>query len=579
MSDRVLGNDDIRADRTAFLRALDQAREQLGQLEGVVGVGCGHKQTGGRFADDVAIQVYVNTKRPDDALSPAQRIPKTFEGYRTDVREVPVISPTLCENDTKYEVIRGGIQLCAPGTRDFGTLGCIVKLRQDDSRDNVYLLSNKHVLYATGVGADDYIYHPWFPSDVGGVALHGEPLGPIQKLAFRENVDFSWRDQASGTVFSNRFFIDCATARIDIDCKCLGSRCTRDKIEHDTTILGLHVGGVDAPIADVRNIAIDLDIVLSSPNAPTAGTPRVFKVGRTTGRTAGIVRSINARGKDRLDPSVLMDNLIEIELDPATAPNCLGHDQFSEHGDSGSIVVDAQDRAIGLLLGSTDAATATGPMRLSYASHILPVLHHLKICIPTSGGTSPGSAGATDGTGIVGSGPAQPRGPGPRTEMAPGAAVPAGPTTPWTLPEPIPVSDGEREHMLAYRDALRETAAGRALHDAFAEVRREIGYLVRNSRPVKIAWHRHQGPAFLAHAIRHLKGEAGGIPRAHAGVARDDLLVRMGEVLARHGSNPMRAAIARHGDAVRAMLDAGDSVDEWLMVLRDREPSSSEAGR
>ena len=140
-------------------------------------------------------------------------------------------------------------------------------------------------------------------------------------------------------------------------------------------------------------------------------------------------------------------------------------------------------------------------------------------------------------------------------------------TTQPALPEAVVLSEAQSDYMLGLRDALLETARGRELYATFAEVRREIGYLVRRSRPVQVVWHRARGPAFLTQAINHLKGEIPAFPREIGGVSRLAMLERMGAVLQVHGSNPLREAIERHGPELLAMVDA-ETVHDCLDTLR-----------
>ena len=134
--------------------------------------------------------------------------------------------------------------------------------------------------------------------------------------------------------------------------------------------------------------------------------------------------------------------------------------------------------------------------------------------------------------------------------------------------EQITITAAENDRMLALRDQLRETAYGIELHETFAEIRREIGYLVRNVRPVKVAWHRQRGPAFFAHVLHHLKGDTDSVPREIDGVSREALLTRMGELLAAHGSHPLRAAVERHGPLLLTILSNADTVHDCLEALR-----------
>jgi hypothetical protein len=389
--------------------------------------------------------------------------------------------------------------------------------------------------------------------------LVSRTLGPIQGLPFGEDVTATVPDADGITLVTDTFFIDCAIARIDIDCKCWGSTCTEDKIEYDTTIVGLQVGGVDA-VTDVRSVARDVSITLPE----GAGGPYVFKVGRTTGKTKGIVRAINVTWINSDDPTMSGSNVMEIDFDPDSTPsqkNCHNNPWFAEHGDSGSLVVDEQGRAIGLIFGVPDDTTVG--VTTAAACHILPVLDKLDICIPTTTGTSHGSCGATDGSGLRGSA---------SSVASDDDGIDFGASDPARQPaqklEPVTLSDAERTHLLALLARFRETARGRELHDQFAHVRRELGYLIRNVRPVKVAWHRTHGPAYLAHTLNHLRGRSASVPVEIDGVARSAMLSRMARALATHGSNQLRDAIERYEAELMPILSAASTADECLDRLR-----------
>lgn len=120
---------------------------------------------------------------------------------------------------------------------------------------------------------------------------------------------------------------------------------------------------------------------------------------------------------------------------------------------------------------------------------------------------------------------------------------------------------------------LRSTRLGPQLHAAFADVRREIGFLVRNSRPVKVAWNRCKGPAYFAHVLNHLAGHAHSVPHEVQGVTRRALLVRMREVLSARGSNPLRHALEQYGNDVLEMLSREDcdNVADCVTWLQERD--------
>ena len=137
--------------------------------------------------------------------------------------------------------------------------------------------------------------------------------------------------------------------------------------------------------------------------------------------------------------------------------------------------------------------------------------------------------------------------------------------------QPEPVTEAQQERLTDLLQAFRSTTRGRELHEAFRHVRREIGYLVRNVRPVTVAWHRNKGPAFFACLLNHLRGDAPNFPHEVKEVRLSTLLDKMEMELTNHGSNPLRDTIQRYGNDVRSMLLNGNDVYEFLDHLSKNE--------
>jgi hypothetical protein len=88
----------------------------------------------------------------------------------------------------------------------------------------------------------------------------------------------------------------------------------------------------------------------------------VRKRGRTTGLTYGKVTSVDASVTinygDGLGSHTLKN---QIRIEPDTAKSA----QFSDHGDSGSVVVDDNNKVVGLLFGGSPAATYANPIQFA----------------------------------------------------------------------------------------------------------------------------------------------------------------------------------------------------------------------
>jgi hypothetical protein len=564
MSPAKKQNADILADPQSFRLAVARAREAFGKIPGVVSVGMGQKETGSRYKDDIAIVVFVRVKKNEKDLPLQERIPASFEGYPTDVRIVHKAAFHACDNTATFDTIEGGIQITGPmnettGLFHMGTLGAIVKRRNNSSRENVYLLTNKHVLFIDASKAGEYVYHPFCPTpDSKKFVAPGasRALGPIQDGPFLSNVDFV--DPNTSTHI--QVFIDCALARIDIDSKCLGTTCTQDVIKTAQEIIELQLNGVNT-IKDVRSVIGDPSII----------GQKVYKVGRTTGRTVGIVRYTDAPVDVPPDPAISGStgfsgqNTIQIDFDTTSATggvNCKGNARFTEEGDSGALVLDDQGRAIGLhSLGAPAGSPSAFPAN---ACHILPVLDQLNICIPTPAGTSRGSCSATDGSGVD---PA-PLGDFPLPD---GTVDFASENVAAPMATVAPPTAGEMDHLRELLASFRSTSFGRELHEVFGHIRREIGYLVRNCRPVKVVWARNKGPAFFAHLLNHLKGTTQAVPREIDGITRAALFAQILPALSAHGSIPLRRAIAEHGKKLALMAAEKDTIQDCISYMHERE--------
>jgi hypothetical protein len=232
----------------------------------------------------------------------------------------------------------------------------------------------------------------------------GIPLGPVQQKMFYETVISTVPDM-DGQPVSDSFYIDCATARIDIDSKCCWSTCTWDNIAYTTQVVDLQVNGVNT-LSDVRSVARDPYIVTPEGTPTGPNGPFVYKVGRTTGRTRGIVRGIKATAMVNSDPSDPKSpkkpapNVIEIAFDATsigTGVNCHGNPFFAEPGDSGALLVDDVGRAIGLIFSVPDSSsheTSSGGL-----PHPPPYSTSSACTYPARREPRTGSCGATDGSG------------------------------------------------------------------------------------------------------------------------------------------------------------------------------------
>lgn len=205
-----------------------------------------------------------------------------------------------------------------------GTLGCFVERRSDGA---IFILSNNHVL-----------------ANENRAAIGDPILQPGHYDGGRRRTDTIGR-LASFIPLSSRRpnFVDCALASV------------LDPVEFDPgKLTGL------GKLRGVSSEEID------------EGMP-VAKVGRTTGRRRGRITAFE------------MDNLvIEFDMGDIRFDNQLeiigdGPRPFSDSGDSGSLVVDAENKAVGLLFGGSDPSE--DEPGYTFANPIETVLKRLKVSL------------------------------------------------------------------------------------------------------------------------------------------------------------------------------------------------------
>lgn len=327
------------------IRPVKQAVEdRLLALPGVQGVDIDRKISGGKPTDQLSIIVYVAEKKDPSELSEDELIPAEIDGIPTDVQEevielqavmVPQEELQSSIDTSKYTPLRGGIsmgpcrsifmeppQVANPGNYLFsGTLGAMVR---DRSTGAPMALTNFHVACVDDTwSAGDTMAQPSRPD---GGSCPSDRYGTLARATLSENVD--------GAV---------VTLDEGVERQC--------RIEE---------------IGDVKGTV-----------AAQVGTA-VRKRGRTTRLTYGEVASTDATVTVNFGDGIGVKTLKnQVRVTPDTSQN----PRFSNSGDSGSVVVDSQNRVLGLLWAGATNGSAT------YLNPINHVLNELDIELCTSGMT------------------------------------------------------------------------------------------------------------------------------------------------------------------------------------------------
>jgi len=240
----------------------------------------------------------------------------------------------------------------------------------------------------------------------------------------------------------------------------------------------------------------------------------VKKRGRTTELTTGTVTNL---AMDSTGTKILT---IEVKKNS-------GNDRFSRGGDSGSALLNDSNEIIGLHKSGNNKDEVTAGNFYSRSIGIQEVLDAF-------------SAAGFAITIVTGSGDDE------AFDAAPEAAI------------------GFTDVMWTIEQRLKQSPAGAELWRAVRRHQDEALHCVNEVRPVTVAWHRHQGPAFLAALGRSAKEAAYRMPPSIDGVTRRQAVRAVLAMFEQHGSDALRADLARFGGALAKVFTECDTLDEMV---------------
>lgn len=219
-----------------------------------------------------------------------------------------------------------------PGPSGLGRIACFGVRRGARRWADPVLLTSHHVLHAHGARAGDVIYSPDVVDEGPMLKIDPASLAPLAGVT-ENGLDGVHRFAFAGEPEAD-YHLDCAIARLHD-----GEAVPSGEVTYRVGRVHPH------DVLSQRRLAVRLLGVHS--------------------RAAGEVVDTDAL-VERAD-GVLCPGTIVIRSRPGAPP-------FATEGDSGALVVDRHDRAVGLLWGVDlrDPATA-------YASHLLPVLDRLDL--------------------------------------------------------------------------------------------------------------------------------------------------------------------------------------------------------
>ena len=306
--------------------ALKATREELLGRANVVATGVGYKITKGERTPALSVVCSVENKVKVSELSASDRVPQTVNGIPTDVIQTGKFRAFTVRTD-RMRPAPGGVSI---GHREItaGTLGCLVK-----KNGIIHILSNNHVLAnSNNASPGDAILQPG-PHDGGKYPDdHIANLTSFAPISFTELPSQCNIANGLANLLNNVASGIGSTARLKVI-----SIQAQDNL-------------VDAAIARPLNDADVSEEILDI--GPITGTEvaeldmAIKKSGRTTELTSGVIEQVDVTvnvqyGEGRI--ARFTDQLIAGPM--------------SQGGDSGSAVLDDNNKLVGLLFAGSDENT------------------------------------------------------------------------------------------------------------------------------------------------------------------------------------------------------------------------------
>lgn len=315
-----------------YLAAAQRAWSHCAKLPNVVGVGLGFKEKNQFRTDRLAVVVFVTEKLPPEELNAQTLVPRTISGLETDVVEIGEVR-LLTSRTARVRPAPPGVSIGHPKITA-GTFGALVK---DAHTKEPLILSNNHILANASNGRDgratigDPIFQPgtYDGGKSEDTIAHLLRFVPVATEYQQSSCPFSRRTASMGNAMLSairpnyRFqFIKATNAPNLVDCA-VAKPISPGVITSEILELGLIRGVADVKLGDTLR-----------------------KSGRTSGLTTGPVTALAATLRIQMHEGVyaLFSDQIVATLG-------------SQGGDSGSLVVNENNEAVGLLFAGSDRST------------------------------------------------------------------------------------------------------------------------------------------------------------------------------------------------------------------------------
>lgn len=316
----------------ALRKVLQSRKQQLLSLDNVIGVGAGDKFVRGENTGRKAIVVIVEKKLPKEEIKRGHVVPLSLDGFEVDVIETGRFY-FLARTD-RFRPAQPGISIGHYAVTA-GTFGAVVK---DNLSGQRVILSNNHVLANATSGSDgraevgDPVLQPGL-MDNGKLAA--DQIGELLRFV---PINFTLAES------------QCAIAQKTAQ----AATCALKLFKKDYRVSFLKE-------AQEENV---VDCAIAVPNRDNLITSQVLELGEITGfAEAEIGQLVRKSGRTSgMTQGRVRATEVTIRVNMTTGRQALFTDQImsdllSKPGDSGSIVLDEKNRAVGLLFAGSDNMT------------------------------------------------------------------------------------------------------------------------------------------------------------------------------------------------------------------------------
>ena len=316
----------------ALRRILRSHKKHLMALDNVVGVGIGHKMVRNQSTGKKSITVFVKEKIPSEELRRGHRVPPSLSGVDTDVVETGTFK--LLGRRDRHRPAFPGMSISHYRVTA-GTFGALVK---DRKTDRLLILSNNHVLANATNGEDDR-------AKIGDFILQPGVYdnGNYEKDAIAKLFRF---EPVHGLIEDSRGLITQAAALGATGLLKTFVGDYRVKLERETWVENLVDAALAEPLSNdlVAGTVMDLGDITGSGEVQIQ--EKVKKSGRTSGVTYGWVHAVEVTIR-----VVLREGYEALFTDQVMTT------MFSQPGDSGSVVLNEKNQAVGLLFAGSGTLT------------------------------------------------------------------------------------------------------------------------------------------------------------------------------------------------------------------------------